>query len=445
MYTPDYFLLPRDALTARRARRWLLLGVAALGIAGLFAGLLANTKSPYFYTALVVHVDLSVLVWFLTMACMFCTLAAQGRGWDVLSNAAFWSFAGGALLMALSAFAGGEAYMSNYVPVIHHPVFFLGLALLFCGILTMVVNLFIDFAQGRPQTVQQYGVYCAGILLLYAAGCFFTAHHALSGAMQGAAYYEHLFWDGGHILQFVHTQFMLLCWLWLGSAAGLRRKITDTAIQWLFLFGLLTASCCTLYIYWRFPDVAGDEHRNAFTLMMRHINGFLPLVIGGFLLAGCVPVKTGTSGESQMTVLPKITLLMSMLLFAVGGILGHRIVGSNAIVPAHYHGSIVGITLAYMGVAYLLLPYFGYADVSRSKLTWSQPFIYGGGQLCWIAGMALLGDHGVPRKTPGSADTVDALAAFLKHGGDGLALIGGLLFVFIVLRAVRSRQSAVGS
>jgi hypothetical protein len=35
------------------------------------------------------------------------------------------------------------------------------------------------------------------------------------------------------------------------------------------------------------------------------------------------------------------------------------------------------------------------------------------------------------------------LISFLKHSADGLALIGGLLFVFIVLRAVWKRDDSI--
>ncbi|MFN7452136.1 MAG: hypothetical protein ACK5R5_04440, partial [Alphaproteobacteria bacterium] len=55
-------------------RRWLMLGVAALAIAGLFSLILVIARTPQlaglkelFSVALVVHVDLSVLVWFLAV------------------------------------------------------------------------------------------------------------------------------------------------------------------------------------------------------------------------------------------------------------------------------------------------------------------------------------------------------------------------------------------
>jgi hypothetical protein len=429
-----------DAITVRRARRWLLLGAIALGVAGLFAGLLSNTKSDYFYTALVVHVDLSVLVWFLTMACLFFTLAARGRGWAILADASFYSFSGGAALIALSSLTGGAPYMSNYIPVIHHPVFFLGLGLLFCGVLGVVANL-LSGGKALIMDVQAYGVVSAAWILLIAVACFVRSQQSLPSDLHGQIYYEYAFWGGGHVLQFAHVQLMMVAWLWLAGSAGLSVRLKEGHITALYFVGLVSMFAAAA-IYAAYPATS-DEHRDSFTLLMKHANGLAPLVLGGFILhALIVPAKARTLGKSHnieasagMT-LPKITLLMSILLFAVGGGLGYLIKGSNVVVPAHYHGSIIAITIAFMGVAYLLLPAFGWEDVSRSRLAFWQPVIYGSGQLCWMVSMAVLGEYGVPRKTPGSADTKGAVVSFFKHSADGLALIGGLLFVFVVLRAV---------
>ena len=57
----------------------------------------------------------------------------------------------------------------------------------------------------------------------------------------------------------------------------------------------------------------------------------------------------------------RAALLASVLLFAAGGVIGIFISGSNVRIPAHYHGCIVGVTLALMGLVYHLLPRLGYA------------------------------------------------------------------------------------
>ena len=73
------FHLPINSDTARRtATRWLMLGLVSLVAAGLFSILLVLARTPnvqelipfvdFFHVALVVHVNLSVLIWLLSIA-----------------------------------------------------------------------------------------------------------------------------------------------------------------------------------------------------------------------------------------------------------------------------------------------------------------------------------------------------------------------------------------
>ena len=86
----------------------------------------------------------------------------------------------------------------------------------------------------------------------------------------------------------------------------------------------------------------------------------------------------------------KSALVASFFLFATGGVLAYMIKGVNVVIPAHYHGSIVGVTLAFMGLTYVLLPRLGYASVEGRMARW-QPYVYGGGQLTHILGLAWSG------------------------------------------------------
>jgi hypothetical protein len=293
----------------------------------------------------------------------------------------------------------------------------------------VILNLF--SACSARSGVHQFGIVAAAFIMLISILCFIWSQQSLPSSLTGQIYYEYAFWGGGHILQFAHTQLLLVCWLWLSRVAGLRVPLGKKAILAIYCIGVLS-SLGGIFIYF-ISTPTSDEHRNAFTALMKHANGIAPLILGGFIFYALVTKKESNSPD---TILPKIMLVMSMLLFTVGGSLGYLIAGSNLIVPAHYHGSIIGITLAFMGICYQLLPRFGYASVTFSKLAKWQPVVYGGGMLCWMLGMALLGMYGVSRKTPGSADTMGNMVAGLKHGSDGLALIGGLLFVFVVLKAV---------
>ena len=136
MSADSRFRMPSDA-SRNLASGWLWLGIASLLGAGLFAILLVLARTPYiqdvfpwvdfFHTALVVHVDLSVLLWFLAFAGVLWSLNSSSRflgvGWLALALAA-----GGAAIIVLSPFiAAGKPLMSNYVPVIQSTFFFIGI------------------------------------------------------------------------------------------------------------------------------------------------------------------------------------------------------------------------------------------------------------------------------------------------------------------------------
>lgn len=134
-----------------------------------------------------------------------------------------------------------------------------------------------------------------------------------------------------------------------------------------------------------------------------------------------------------------------MSLFAAGGAIGFMIKGSNTLIPAHYHGSIVGVTLAFMGVVYWVLPLLGYT-LERTRLLRAQPYLYGGGQLLHIFGLAMSGGYGVQRKVAGTEQVLDGLAQTVGMGMMGLgglfASVGGLCFLIVVINALRRRDRA---
>ena len=122
-----------------------------------------------------------------------------------------------------------------------------------------------------------------------------------------------------------------------------------------------------------------------------------------------------------------------------------RVRRSNVTVPAHYHGCIVGVTLAFMGMTYHLLPRLGFQAVAQRLAVW-QLWIYGSGQLLHIIGLAWSGGYGVQRKTAGAAQglhSIQQIAGMGLMGAGGLiAIIGGLLFLVVVFRAMHKRTSA---
>ena len=214
-HTAYRLAVPRDA-RLELARGWLWLGLAALIGSGLFSVLLVLSRTPglnrllpladFFHVALVVHVDLSVLVWFFSLAGMLWTLNGTARrmgwGWLALALAA-----GGSLSMSLAAFlGGGEAIMANYIPVITTPPFILGLLAFAAGVALLVLRslataprLGFEF-DGRGAL--RFGLNAAAVATAVALLAFGWSWVALPATLGGKAYYEILFWGGGHALQF---------------------------------------------------------------------------------------------------------------------------------------------------------------------------------------------------------------------------------------------------
>src|SRR3989338_3321118 len=145
------FIPPSPPATSLRlASGWLWLGMASLVGAGLFAVLLVLSRTPYvqdifpwvdfFHSALVVHVDLSVLLWFMAFAGVLWSLNSSARfvgiGWLALVLASVCD----AIIFLSSFVAFGKPLMSNYVPVIQSTFFFTGLIVFAIGVAVLVLR-----------------------------------------------------------------------------------------------------------------------------------------------------------------------------------------------------------------------------------------------------------------------------------------------------------------
>ncbi|MDX1376772.1 MAG: cbb3-type cytochrome c oxidase subunit I [Burkholderiales bacterium] len=452
-----HYALPVPADARRRlAAAWALLALAALAVSGVFAVLLVLSRTPgvkdvfplvdFFRVALVVHVDLSVLVWFVAFAGVLWSLnstpRALGLGW-----AAFALACAGSAVMALSPFAGaGRPVMANYIPVLDEPVFLGGLGLLALGVAAAVargmwavapVGTRID-GPGALRFGLNTSLVAAGMALV-AFGWSFWALRELAPALDAMGRYELAFWGGGHVLQFAWTLLMFVAWLWLAEDGGAPLPLTPRTATLLFGVGL-AAVFLTPVIYLAY-DVGSVEHHRLHTWLMRFGGG---LAILPFSLAVLIALARAAPPRAEQAVL-RSALAASLVLFGVGGVIGAMISGSNVRIPAHYHGSIVGVTLAFMGLAYLLLPRLGFAAVPPRAARW-QLWLYAGGQLMHVAGLVWSGGYGVQRKVAGAAQahrgSEEIVAMGIMGLGGLIAVIGGMLFVALAGVAVLRGRGA---
>jgi cytochrome c oxidase subunit I len=82
------------------------------------------------------------------------------------------------------------------------------------------------------------------------------------------------------------------------------------------------------------------------------------------------------------------------------------------------------------------------------QLAVAQPYLYGAGQLLHIVGLVWSGGYGVQRKVAGSEQVLRSSAEVAGMGlmglGGLLAIVGGLLFVVVVVRALRQPGAQLG-
>ena len=252
-------------------------------------------------------------------------------------------------------------------------------------------------------------------------------------AHEGHALYEAVFWGGGHTLQFQHALLMAVAWLLL--LAHLERPLQTSPKVLSALFVLAALPVLAMPVIYLMAPVGSPEHIVAFAKLMEHGHGLMTPLILLVLIALPKTLKLSSPVKSA--------LLSSILLFIAGGILAFMIRGVNVVIPAHYHGSIVGVTLAFMGLAYVLLPRLGYGQVEGHMAHW-QPYVYGGGQLIHIIGLAWSGGYGVQRKVAGSEQVLLTWQQKTGMGMMGLggliAIIGGVLFVLVCLKAIKNKR-----
>ncbi len=425
------------------ARAWLWLGLMALIGSGLLAILLVLSRTPgiqdvfplkdMFRAALVVHVDLSVAIWFMAFAAViWSALGRDGVAW--LGWGGFALAAVGTAVMTVSPFLpGADPVLNNYIPVLQQNVFYASLWLCGAGFsLTVLRALLTTWPRPAFGAPLQLGAFLGAVAGFLALAAFFWSWLIVprDAEIEPKLYFEVLFWGGGHTLQFQHALLMVVAWLWIAAHLGQPPVASPRALSAMFWIAALPLLVVPA-IYFTIP--AGElPHMELFAKLMIWGHPYMaPLILVGFLSLWAIRKSEAHAAKSAF--------IASFSLFAVGGVLAYMIQGANVVIPAHYHGSTVGVTLAFMGLAYVLLPQLGFGEVEGRMARW-QPYVYGGGQLIHVLGLAWSGGYGVQRKVAGAEQALTTLPQKIGMGMMGLggliAVIGGIMFVLVCLKAM---------
>jgi hypothetical protein len=345
-------------------------------------------------------------------------------------------------VVIISPFLGAaDPLMNNYVPLLRHPLFHTGLGLFTAGIASHLLRSALSrsgLAAGLDgNAALQFGITLAAVTTAAAIASLIASWAGIPRDMAGEVYYEFLFWGSGHVLQYTHTILMMVSWVVLADSSGCRFELTPRLTLTFFI--ILALPVITVPFLYIAHDIVSPGHRLAFTELMKYGGlSCLPLglaVLVSLLRTGRLPDEARP--ESRYL---RSALVASIALFGVGGVMGFMISGLDVVIPAHYHGSTVGVTIAFMGLSYYLLPRLGFGVLPPRLACW-QPYIYGGGQLMHIIGLAWTGGYGVQRKTAGLAQGVDRLGEVAGMGLMGLggliSVVGGFLFLLVCYKSIR--------
>ncbi|MCP4937215.1 MAG: hypothetical protein GY927_24155 [bacterium] len=440
-------------LMQREIRAWALLAVGSLAIAGLFALFTAASRIPgsneylswpmdFFHKGLVIHVVFSFVIWFLAVFALLASLATYrlSKTGEIRMLWAGWA---GAIITAISfpmLFVPGfiketQAVLSNYIPAIDHPLYEIGLVFLFTGILLPIIRLLVNLPL-RPRENHDHLSHST----LFGSGIFIVALICMAIAILQSSpatniTYEHIFWGGGHVLQFLNTLLMLCGWVLLARFCSID-KVFDIDIARLATILLLICTLPALVFYFKFEPFSAKQTAG-FTYLQLALGLPAILVAGSGFFSFLRHYKT--NGSLPWGNLPFLCLVLSMVVFGIGGLLGFMVDGADTRTPAHYHGVIAGVNLTFMGLfMFFVLPVLG--ETMRSGKTVRLVILmFGLGQMLASIGLFMAGGYGAPRKA--AADTyvaVDGAVVGLYLNGIGalVAVIGGAIFIWIILAAL---------
>lgn len=424
---------------------WILIAVATLAVAGGWALALVVGRAPvvsatiddpaFFRRALTAHVVLALWGWFVTYGAGL-RLIVDGPGSRTRHHLTL-----GLTVLGLTAIGvspliqGAEPLLVNYLPVIDHPVFFVGLGLFFAGTLLQICRLpSMDppaddsIPVAAALTWRAMAPIAAVAVVVFAASLWVTP-----ADLDAELFWELTFWGGGHTFQVVFVLMMLGAWYALLADGRGRSPVGPLGA--LLVAGLLIVPWFAAPIL-PWPGTTDGTYIRGFTrLMQLGIAG--PVVVAMTL---CLKAW----GRDGVSTAGRRAFAVSAALTIVGFGLGAAIRGDDTMIPAHYHASLGAITVALMALTYQLLEARGWTPDSKRwhRLASWQPTLFGAGQLLFAAGFGAGAAFGLDRKSYGSEQILDSAGAIVSTATMGLgglvAAVGGLGFLWLV--AVASRR-----
>ena len=247
--------------------------------------------------------------------------------------------------------------LTNYIPLIRHPAYDFGLMALALGVLAPVVRLLVNLP-GRLAPRRRWPS-------RWRSPASFTSWRWRASQLPGRCSRAQgdlmwsraeLFWGGGHVLQFVYAVLMLTNWSIL-ARLSLGEKAVDNRVFLIcvFLVALIAIPAPAFYAAFE-PFSANQDH--AFRLLQFALVA-PTLMFAASLLARARALRPPAEWPWRDPAF--FALATSLALFALGGVMGLMISGSDTRTPAHYHAVITAVSVSSAG----MLLTFGLKELGR--------------------------------------------------------------------------------
>ncbi|GIX43188.1 MAG: hypothetical protein KatS3mg129_2921 [Leptospiraceae bacterium] len=438
------------------SKYWLTLAILSISLSGFFAFFITIARTPHIYEllndpdffkkALAIHVNLGFLMW---LSCFIVSVFYLISPINQKKTLPFYISISGIILVSIpSLFLEGKAILSNYIPMIDHPVFFIGIFLFTAGIFLALFdkNLLLNYNQNTilpPNAITWIKASAISFIIAFESGLFSYLWTPKSFEIKN--YYEILFWASGHIFVFAIEALKISLWFTILYILFPENKFFKNN-KYIKLLGILYTilPLFSLFIF-RF-DTFSNEFREFYTQIMRWgIFPFTSLILIGIIFQLFkYQIVYNFKFDSMIHKSFLWSIYLSMFMTILGYVLGAMIRIPNTMVPGHYHASIGAITLILMTFSIILLDYFKFPIKSlmeKYKIFSYQPIIYAIGQSIFAIGFGLAGINGQGRKLFAKDQEIRGILDYLGLGFVGLggiiAIFAGILFVSIAIYCLK--------
>jgi len=417
--------------------------VVFLLVGGVAAILLALTRwqaihllrVDWFYRILTLHGLNMLIFWilFFEVAVLYfaCTVPLKATLFSrKVAWAAFGQMLTGALMVNYVILDGkADVLLTSYLPLLAHPLFYLGIILVATGTLTGVFNFFATlYCAKRDKTYEgsvplvTFGATAAAIIavvtLLHGAIVMIPTFTYSMGwtAQPDPMWYRMIWWGLGHQSQQVNVCAMVSIWYLIAQLTTGAKPVNETVCRGAFVLYILFINLASAHHLLVDPGV-GSAWKIWNTSYAMYL-AVLASMIHGFTVPAAVEMAMREKGYVKglfgwVTSAPWRNpafagFVLSVLIFGfIGGITGVtlgtqqiNIIAHNTLrITGHFHATVVGGTsLAFMALAYYVIPLIFRRDFIWKSAARLQPWLFGGGILLVSLGMSFAGSLGVPRR-----------------------------------------------